>query len=119
MSGNKPESPCDPATVVHGQRHKHGLLCDHHAYYDDKRRKVFYIQGNELQENCDNGHTHRSKPCLKHEFTAVAQPGEDCSKRDDCHLHVRDDGVAELHHPAEEKAKIKKCQVVREFKPLS
>ena len=78
-----------------------------------------YLHDDEFHENCDDGHTHRSQPCLSHEFTKVADPDEDCSLRDDCHIHVREDGVAELHHPADEESKDKTCAVVYKFRPLT
>lgn len=119
MSGNGKRSGCDPETLIPDHPHTHNLLCDHHAFFDEKRRKVVYLHDDELHENCDDGHTHRSKICLTHEFTKVAAPGEDCSKRTDCHVHIRKDGAAELHHPADAKSKDKKCVTMAVLKPLT
>lgn len=112
-------SGCDPDSIIHDHPHQHSLMCDHRAYYDSARSKVMYLHDDEFHENCDDGHTHLSKICLQHEFTKVAKPGEDCSARDDCHVHIRDDGVAELHHPADPGAKKQDCQIVAKFRPLT
>ena len=113
-------SGCDPDTIIHDHPHEHSLLCDHHAFYDKRRGKVVYLHGDEMHENCEDGHTHRAQVCLTHEFTKVAGPDEDCSQRDDCHIHIRKDGVAELHHPCgNSDAKDKKCQVITTLSPLT
>ena len=114
-------SGCDPGSIIKGRAHKHSLLCDHKAYYDHRRNKVMYLDGDEFHENCADGHdhTHRSQVCLKHEFTKVAKPDEDCSQRDDCHVHIREDGIAELHHPSENGEKDQGCKVITEFRPIN
>ena len=119
MPGKKPVVGCDPKTIIEDHPHKHSLLCNHHAYLDERRGKVVYIEGEDVHENCPEGHTHRSPICLKHEFTKVAKPDEDCSKRTDCHIHIRKDGAAELHHPAEPGAKNRACQKIAVLKPLT
>ncbi|MCB9990792.1 MAG: hypothetical protein H6867_05365 [Rhodospirillales bacterium] len=119
MSGNKKDSGCSPETIIHNDGHKHSLLCAHKAFLDVARNRVVYLQDDEFHETCDHGHVHRAPLCPKQEFTKVARPDEDCSKRKDCHVHIREDGVAEVHKPAEEGAKEHKCTVINTLRPLT
>ncbi|GEM_PF-1907109 len=119
MPGNGERSGCDPGTLIPDHPRTHSLLYDRFAFFDEGRRKVVYLHDDEIHENCEHGHTHRSKICLTHEFTKVAAPEEDCSLRKDCHIHIRKDGAAELHHPADAKTKDKKCVTVAVLKPLT
>lgn len=113
-------SGCNPDTILHNHKHAHSLLCDHHAFFDKRQGKVVYLHDDEMHENCENGHTHRSQICLKHEFSKVVGPDEDCSQRDDCHIHIRDDGAAELHHPATDPKTGKRvCETVTVLTPLT
>ncbi len=111
-------SGCDPDTIVENHRKPHSLLCKHHAYFNEQTGKVVYLHDDEMHETCDHGHTHHAKVCPTHDFNKVAKPGEDCSQREDCHVHIREDGVAEVHHPKEGK-KGRECEVVNTLRPLT